>query len=77
MKAKIEALGMEVLEYDACSQVWVKSWDDWEKFSTSPEYAAGESFHVRNLNTVVSCADVSHYGFSSDAGRRSLHGLQD
>ncbi|KAF2677360.1 hypothetical protein K458DRAFT_447012 [Lentithecium fluviatile CBS 122367] len=40
MKEKIKSLGMELLDYDACSQIWVKSWNDWEKFSTSPEYAA-------------------------------------
>ncbi|KAH7121049.1 hypothetical protein B0J11DRAFT_438037 [Dendryphion nanum] len=40
MKEKIKSLGMELLDYDACSQIWVKSWDDWERFSTSPEYAA-------------------------------------
>ncbi|KAF2247647.1 hypothetical protein BU26DRAFT_351330 [Trematosphaeria pertusa] len=40
MKEKIRSLGMELLDYDACSQIWVKSWEDWEKFSSSPEYAA-------------------------------------
>ncbi|ORY06914.1 EthD domain-domain-containing protein [Clohesyomyces aquaticus] len=40
MKEKIKSFGMELLDYDACSQIWVKSWDDWEKFVTSPEYAA-------------------------------------
>ncbi|KAF2013900.1 hypothetical protein BU24DRAFT_464626 [Aaosphaeria arxii CBS 175.79] len=40
MKEKIKSLGMEVLDYDACSQIWVKDWDAWERFSTSPEYAA-------------------------------------
>lgn len=26
MKEKIKSLGMELLDYDACSQIWVKSW---------------------------------------------------
>ncbi|KAF2119703.1 hypothetical protein BDV96DRAFT_642714 [Lophiotrema nucula] len=39
MKKKVESLGMELLDFDACSTIWVKSWDDWEKFSSSPEYA--------------------------------------
>lgn len=26
MKEKIRSLGMELLDYDACSQIWVKSW---------------------------------------------------
>ncbi|KAF2006270.1 hypothetical protein P154DRAFT_570334 [Amniculicola lignicola CBS 123094] len=40
MKQKVKDLGMEVLDFDAVSQIWVKSWDDWEEFSTGPEYAA-------------------------------------
>ncbi|KAF2492443.1 hypothetical protein BU16DRAFT_515406 [Lophium mytilinum] len=44
MKEKVKSLGMDLLDYDGCSQIWVKSWDDWEKFFTSPQYAAGKSF---------------------------------
>lgn len=40
MKKKVQALGMEVLDYDACSQIWVKSWDDWVEFASSAEYSA-------------------------------------
>ncbi|KAF1978719.1 hypothetical protein BU23DRAFT_577006 [Bimuria novae-zelandiae CBS 107.79] len=40
MKEKIRAAGMELLDYDACSQIWDRDWEDWERFSTSPEYAA-------------------------------------
>ena len=43
MKKKLKSLGMEVLDYDACSTIWVKDWGDWERFSTSPEYAAGKN----------------------------------
>ncbi|KAF2465272.1 uncharacterized protein BDR25DRAFT_318525 [Lindgomyces ingoldianus] len=43
MKEKIRSLGMELLDYDACSQIWVKSWDDWERFFSSPEYAASKA----------------------------------
>ncbi|KAF2265499.1 hypothetical protein CC78DRAFT_461048 [Lojkania enalia] len=41
MKEKVKSLGMELLDYDACSSIWVRSWEDWEKFSTSDEYAKG------------------------------------
>ncbi|KAF2737735.1 hypothetical protein EJ04DRAFT_430505, partial [Polyplosphaeria fusca] len=37
-KKKVQSLGMELLDYDACSTIWVKSWEDWERFSSSPEY---------------------------------------
>jgi hypothetical protein len=40
MKKKAQSLGMDVLDYDAVSTIWVKSWEDWENFSGSPEYAA-------------------------------------
>jgi len=40
MKTKLQELGMEVLDYDGCSQIWVKSWEDWIEFASSPEYAA-------------------------------------
>ncbi|KAL5391787.1 hypothetical protein DPSP01_001076 [Paraphaeosphaeria sporulosa] len=40
IKARIRKAGMELLDYDACSQIWVREWEDWERFSTSPEYAA-------------------------------------
>ncbi|KAF2653503.1 hypothetical protein K491DRAFT_514932 [Lophiostoma macrostomum CBS 122681] len=40
MKEKIRSLGMELLDFDAVSTLWVKDWDSWERFSTSPEYAA-------------------------------------
>jgi hypothetical protein len=38
LKDKLKSLGLQVLDFDACSQMWVKSWDDWEKFSSSEEY---------------------------------------
>jgi hypothetical protein len=39
MKEKVRTLGLNMLEYDGCSEIWVKSWDDWMKFYTSEEYA--------------------------------------
>jgi hypothetical protein len=32
-----------MLEFDGCSEIWVKSWDDWMKFYTSDEYAKAMS----------------------------------
>jgi hypothetical protein len=32
-----------MLEFDGCSELWVKSWDDWVKFSSSDEYAKAMS----------------------------------
>ncbi|PGH15310.1 hypothetical protein AJ79_02475 [Helicocarpus griseus UAMH5409] len=39
LKEKAKSMG-NVLDFDACAQLWTRSWEDWEKFSTSPEYAA-------------------------------------
>jgi len=38
MMERARSLGEGVLEYDACAQLWVRSWDDWLKFSSSEEY---------------------------------------
>lgn len=43
MKARAQSLGENVLDYDACAQLWVRTWDDWMKFYTSKEYAAALS----------------------------------
>lgn len=40
MKKKIQDLGMDLLDYDACSSIWEKSWEDWVEFASSPEYRA-------------------------------------
>ena len=40
MKARAQSLGENTLDYDACAQIWVRTWDDWMKFYTSEEYAA-------------------------------------
>lgn len=39
MKAKVKALGMDLLECDGCSTLWFRNWDDAEAFFKSPEYA--------------------------------------
>ncbi|KAK4941428.1 hypothetical protein LTR10_018697 [Elasticomyces elasticus] len=40
LKEKAKELGLPQLEYDGCSDLYVKSWDDWMKFCKSPEYTA-------------------------------------
>lgn len=39
MREKVRTLGLNTLEYDGCSEIWVRSWDDWMRFYTSEEYA--------------------------------------
>ncbi|KAL4897836.1 EthD domain-containing protein [Aspergillus ambiguus] len=43
MKARAQSLGENVLDYDGCAQLWVRTWDDWMAFYTSKEYAAALS----------------------------------
>ncbi|KAH7377327.1 hypothetical protein BKA66DRAFT_572128 [Pyrenochaeta sp. MPI-SDFR-AT-0127] len=40
MKERVKSLGMEVLDYDACSTIWVRRWEDWIEFASSAEYQA-------------------------------------
>ncbi|KXL44412.1 MAG: hypothetical protein FE78DRAFT_40837 [Acidomyces sp. 'richmondensis'] len=39
MKEKAKSLGLNHIEFDGCSEIWVRNWDDWMAFYTSPEYA--------------------------------------
>ena len=32
MKEKAKSLGLTHLDFDGCSEIWVKTWEDWEKF---------------------------------------------
>lgn len=43
MKERARSLGENVLDYDGCAQLWVRSWDDWMGFYNSAEYAAALS----------------------------------
>lgn len=40
MRARARALGMDLLDYDGCSTLWFRSWEDAEAFFASPDYAA-------------------------------------
>ncbi|OBT39689.1 hypothetical protein VE00_09973 [Pseudogymnoascus sp. WSF 3629] len=43
MKTRAASLGENILEYDGCAQLWVRTWDDWLAFYNSKEYAAALS----------------------------------
>jgi hypothetical protein len=34
MKEKVKVLGMESLDFDGCSELWLNSIDDWDKFAS-------------------------------------------
>ncbi|KAF2664302.1 hypothetical protein BT63DRAFT_444057 [Microthyrium microscopicum] len=38
-KEKVKSMGMDLMDVDGCSEIWVKDWDSWERFLNSPEYA--------------------------------------
>ncbi|KAK0938560.1 hypothetical protein LTR48_005138 [Friedmanniomyces endolithicus] len=40
MKEKAKQLGLEHVAFDGCSEIWVRDWDDWMAFYSSPEYAS-------------------------------------
>ncbi|KAG7105797.1 hypothetical protein HYQ45_018508 [Verticillium longisporum] len=43
MKERARSLGENLLDYDGCAQLWVRTWDDWLAFYNSKEYAAALS----------------------------------
>lgn len=58
MKDRLHNLGVKVLEYDGCAQLWVKTWDDWLAFYNSDEYAAAlsddcERFMIQPMTYMV------------------------
>lgn len=44
-------LGLSQLEFDGCSDIYVRSWDDWMTFYTSPEYA--KALARKSLDLVI------------------------
>jgi hypothetical protein len=32
LKEKVKALGMDLGDWDGCSEIYVKRWEDWENF---------------------------------------------
>jgi len=43
MKEKAKSLGLVHLDFDGCSEIWVKSWEDWEKFYNVSQAAMSAS----------------------------------
>lgn len=39
LKEKAKDTGLEQLDFDGCSELYVKNWEDFERFYGSPEYA--------------------------------------
>lgn len=39
MKEKAKSLGLTHMDFDGCSEIWVKDWESYERFMNSPEYA--------------------------------------
>jgi hypothetical protein len=39
LREKAKVLGLAQLQYDGCSDIYVKTWEDWMKFYQSPAYA--------------------------------------
>ncbi|KAI8954218.1 EthD domain-containing protein [Xylaria longipes] len=40
MKERALGLGGNVLDYDGCAELWVRTWDDWLLFCNSKEYSS-------------------------------------
>jgi hypothetical protein len=78
MKEKIKALGMELLDYDACSTIWVKDWESWERFSSSPEYAAGsyagEIIEFPSDESTALMPDADHFMDYKNSGIKVMAG---
>ncbi|KAF2840343.1 hypothetical protein M501DRAFT_931893 [Patellaria atrata CBS 101060] len=57
MREKLRSIGMSVLDWDACSTLWVKSWEDAERFFGSPEYSklADDCKHFMDTSNGIPC----------------------
>ncbi|KAK5692415.1 hypothetical protein LTR97_010723 [Elasticomyces elasticus] len=51
-KEKAKQLGLQHIEFDGCSEIWVKDWDDWMAFYNSPEYAAAMAPDCKHFMTM-------------------------
>jgi hypothetical protein len=54
-KATVQRVGHKLLDFDGCSTMWVRSWDDYERFITSTEYAglAADCDHFLDVDTIT------------------------
>ncbi|KAF7187780.1 hypothetical protein HII31_10882 [Pseudocercospora fuligena] len=68
-------LGIEHLDYDGCSEIWVEKWEDWINFSSSPEYAQAmnpDCKHFMAMPIRVSKSITEPCGAKADSSRSLL-----
>lgn len=83
MKQRVKALGIEDMEYDGCSEIWVKTWEDWEKFGSVRPRSLDIKEHEltpiteRGVHQGVNarCTQIHGIAFQSD-GRHPCSNLQ-
>ncbi|CAK7240334.1 MAG: hypothetical protein STHCBS139747_001773 [Sporothrix thermara] len=65
-KARLAKIGQKVLDFDGCSTLWFRNWDDYEKFFTSPNFAElvadGDLFMDTSSVTVYAGHDMIAFG---------------
>ncbi|KAH8685063.1 EthD domain-containing protein [Ilyonectria robusta] len=74
MKQRAESLGENVLDYDGCAQLWVRSWDDWLAFYNSKEYAAALSDDCDRFMTLPMTYMVGYENLVVGEGSRKMGG---
>ncbi|KAH7157912.1 EthD domain-containing protein [Dactylonectria estremocensis] len=53
MREGLSRMGLKPMEFDGCSTLWFKTWEDFENFFTSPEYEsnlAGDCSHFMDTD---------------------------
>lgn len=78
MKINAASLGENVLNYDACAQLWVRTWNDWMAFYNSAEYAAALSDDCNRFMALPMTYMVGYENLvvgDASAGLGGKHGL--
>lgn len=75
MKAKVQSfghMGIELLDYEGCSTLWFRNWDDAENFFNSPEYAGLSADCAHFMDTSKGIKMIAGYVLlSSISGKAS------
>ncbi|KIH87360.1 hypothetical protein SPBR_05349 [Sporothrix brasiliensis 5110] len=65
-KARLAKMGQQVLDFDGCSTLWFRNWDDYEQFFTAPDFselvADGDLFMDTSSVTVYAGHDMIAFG---------------
>jgi len=73
LKEKAESLGIPLLDFDGCSTIYVKEWDDWMRFYNSEDYKKALNPDVGHFMAmpirVMVGYDVLQYGSAILEGR--------